>query len=164
MKRRVCIMSAAGLVVACAGLGYIVLNAGANTALAGTGDSHRFECSNQLLKGTWGVQMQGTRPVPGGTGLEPVIGVVIRTFDGRGNFTQLDNIKGAVSGIVPDRPGAGTYEVNPDCSGITRFEPAPGVILEERFVVLDYGHELRSITTTPQPIMVTAVAKRISFR
>jgi hypothetical protein len=164
MNRRVCIMSAAGLVVACVGLGSIVLNAVASTALADTGGSHRFECKNQLLKGTYGIQMHGTRPVPGGTGLEQVIGIVIRTFDGRGNFTQLDNIKGAVSGFVPDRPGVGTYEVNSDCSGSTRFEPAPGVILEERFVVLDYGHELRSITTTPQPIMVTAVAKRIGFR
>jgi hypothetical protein len=164
MKRRVCIMSAAGLVVACVGLGNIVLNAGANTALADTEGSRRFECGNKLLKGTYGIQMQGTRPVPGGTGLEPVIGIVVRTFDGRGNFTQLDNIKGAVSGFVPDRPGAGTYEVNADCSGSARFEPGPGVIVEERFVVLDYGHEIRSITTTPQPIMVTAVAKRISIR
>lgn len=164
MKRRVCIMSAAGLVVACVGLGNIVLNAGANTALADTEGSHRFECGNKLLKGTYGIHMQGTRPVPGGTGLEPVIGIVVRTFDGRGNFTQLDNIKGAVSGFVPDRPGAGTYEVNADCSGSARFEPGPGVIVKERFVVLDYGHEIRSITTTPQPIMVTAVAKRISIR
>ena len=162
MKHRVCLMSA--LFVACVGLGNIDLNAGANTALADTGDAHRFECSNKLLKGTYGIQMQGTRPVPGGTGLEPVIGIAIRTFDGAGNFTQRDNIKGAVSGIVPDRPGAGTYELNADCSGSTRFEPAPGVIIEERFVVLDYGHEIRSIVTTPQSNMVTAVAKRISSR
>src|SRR5688572_8650626 len=99
MKHRVWIMSAAGLVVACVGLGNIVLDAGANTARANTGDSHRFECNNKLLKGTYGLQMQGTRPVPGGTGLEPVIGIVVRTFDGRGNFTQLDNIKGALSGF-----------------------------------------------------------------
>jgi spore coat protein CotH len=164
MKRRVCIMSAAGLIAACAGLGYIVLSAGANTALAGTGDSHRFECNNKLLKGTYGIQMQGTRPVPGGTELETVIGVVIRTYDGSGNFTQVDNIKGAESGIVPDRPGAGTYEVNEDCSGSTRFEPAPGVVLEERFVVVDHGHEIRSITSTPPPNMITAVAKRIALR
>lgn len=164
MKRRLCIMSTAGLAVACAGLGSIVLDAGANPARADIGAPDRFECGNELLKGTYGIQMQGTRPVPGGTGLEAVIGVVIRTYDGRGNFTQLDNIKGAVSGLAPDRPGAGTYNVNADCSGTTRFEPAPGVVVEERFVVLDYGHEVRSISTTPQPIMVTAVAKRIGLR
>lgn len=164
MKHRVCIMSAAALAVASVGLGNFGLNAVATTALADTGGSHRFECGNKLLKGTYGIQMQGTRPVPGGTGLEPVIGVAIRTFDGRGNFTQVDNVKGVVSGLAPDRPGAGTYEVDPDCSGRTRFEPGPGVIVEERFVVVDYGHEIRSITTTPQANMVTTVAKRISFR
>lgn len=164
MKRRLFIMSTAGIFVACVGLGSIVLDAGANPARAAIGGPDRFECSNALLKGSYGIQMQGTRPAPGGAGLEAVIGVVIRTYDGTGNFTQLDNIKGAVSGFAPDRPGAGTYNVNADCSGTTRFEPAPGVVIEERFVVLDYGHEIRSISTTPQPIMVTAVAKRIGVR
>jgi hypothetical protein len=107
--------------------------------------------------------MQGTRPVPGGAGMEAMIGVVTRVFDGAGNFTQLDNIKGAISGFAPDRPGAGTYEVYANCAGITRFEPAPGLIIEERFVLIDYGHEIRSITTTPQPVMVTTVAKRAGF-
>jgi hypothetical protein len=37
------------------------------------------------------------------------------------------------------------------------------VVLEERIVVLDYGHEIRLISTTPQPIMVTTVAKRTGF-
>jgi hypothetical protein len=164
MKRRLCIMSTAGLFVVCAGLGGIVLGAGANPARATSVGPDRFACGNELIRGTYGVQMQGTRPVPGGTGLEAVIGVVIRTYDGEGNFTQFDNIKGAVSGFTPDRPGSGIYEVNADCSGTTRFEPAPGVVLEERFVVVDYGHEIRSISTTPQPVMVSTVAKRIGLR
>ena len=163
MKRGPCILLTTGLVVAYAGIASIVLGAGANPARAASGGTERFECGNKLLKGTYGIQMQGTRPVPGGTGLEAVIGVVIRTYDGEGNFTQFDNIKGATSGFTPDRPGAGTYNVNADCSGNTRFEPAPGVVLEERIVVLDYGHEIRSISTTPQPIMVTTVAKRTGF-
>jgi len=163
MKRGPCILLTTGLVVAYAGIASIVLGAGANPARAASGGPDRFECGNKLLKGTYGIQMQGTRPVPAGTALESVIGVVIRTYDGEGNFTQFDNIKGAVSGFTPDRPGAGIYDVNADCSGSTRFEPAPGVVLEERIVVLDYGHEIRSISTTPQPIMVTTVAKRTGF-
>lgn len=163
MKRGPCIMLTTGLVVAYAGIASIVLDAGANPARAAVGSPERFECGNKLLKGTYGIQMQGTRPVPGGTSLEAVIGVVIRTYDGEGNFTQFDNIKGAVSGLTPDRPGSGIYNVNADCSGTTRFEPAPGVVLEERIVVLDYGHEIRSISSTPQPIMVTTVAKRTGF-
>ena len=35
------------------------------------------------LRGSYGVQMQGTRPVPPPTdGFESVIGIVIRTYDG----------------------------------------------------------------------------------
>jgi hypothetical protein len=33
-----------------------------------------------------------------------------------GNFTQVDNIHGSVTGWVPNRPGSGTYQVNPDCT------------------------------------------------
>lgn len=123
-----------------------------------------FECSNRTLRGTYGTQMQGTRPVPGVGGIESVIGIVIRTYDGAGNFTQIDNVKGAASGIVPDRPGSGTYSVNADCTFTTQFEPGPGVLIEERAVILDYGNEVRSITVSPQPLMVTAVGKRIGFR
>jgi hypothetical protein len=135
-------------------------------ASAGSDSKHhewKFECSNKMLRGTYGIQMQGTRPIPGG-GTETVIGVVLRTYDGRGNFNQIDNIKGAVSGMVADRPGSGTYQVNPDCSGTTSFAPGPGALIEERIVVLEYGNEIRSITATPAPLMVSAIAKRIGFR
>jgi hypothetical protein len=125
------------------------------------GASHQRVCSNRTLKGTYGIQMQGTRPIPGGTDLEQVIGVVTRTYDGAGKFTQIGNIKGAVSGIVFDQPGSGTYVVNADCSGGTQFQPAPGVSIEERMIVVDYGHEVRSITVSPPPVMTTTVGKRI---
>ena len=162
MERRKWIMAAVGCAIVCAALGNMLRDSGASSAYA-NGLAKRFVCNNKLLKGTYGVQMQGTRPVPGGTGIETMIGVVTRVFDGAGNFTQLDNIKGSVTGFVPDRPGAGTYEVYENCSGVTRFEPGPGVLIEERFVLIDYGHEMRSITTTPPPVMITTVAKRAGF-
>lgn len=123
-----------------------------------------FECSNRTLRGTYGIQMQGMRPVPGSGGIEAVIGVVIRTYDGRGSFTQIDNVKGATSGIVPDRPGSGTYAVSADCTVTTQFEPGPGVLIEERAIIVEHGHEIRSITVSPQPLMVTSVGKRVGFR
>ena len=44
---------------------------------------HAFLCRDATLRGSYGVQMQGTRPVPPPTdGFESVIGVVIRTYDG----------------------------------------------------------------------------------
>ena len=39
--------------------------------------------------------MQGTAPVPPplGGGIQNVVGVVTRTYDGMGNFTQIDNVQ-----------------------------------------------------------------------
>jgi hypothetical protein len=125
-----------------------------------------FACSAKTLKGTYGIQMQGTRPVPPalGGGIESVIGVVIRTYDGIGSFTQTDNIKGSVTGIIFDRPGNGNYEVSADCTAIIQLSPAPGVLIEERVVIVRRGDELRSISASPLPIMVSAVHTRIDRR
>jgi hypothetical protein len=108
--------------------------------------------------------MQGTQPIPGGSGTQAVIGVVIRTYDGAGNFTQVDNIKGSVTGIVPNREGFGTYQVSPDCSAIAQFVPGPGLSIEERMVIVDGGREVRTMTSSPAAVMVTAVHQRVAPR
>jgi hypothetical protein len=127
------------------------------------GATPQARCDLHTLHGTYGLQIRGTRPVPPpqGGGTEDVIGVVIRTFDGRGNFTQIDNVKGSVTGWVPDRPGSGTYQVNPDCTAATQFVPGPGVLIEERLVIVDAGKETYSMTASPPPLMVTSVGKKI---
>jgi hypothetical protein len=82
-----------------------------------------------------------------------------------GNFTQIDNIHGSVTGWVPNRPGSGTYQVNPDCTAATQFVPGPGApVIEERLVIVDGGSELYSATVSPPPLMVTTVSKRINPR
>jgi hypothetical protein len=86
------------------------------------------------------------------------------TYDGMGNFTQIDNVHGSVTGWVPDRPGSGTYQVNPDCTASTQFSPAPNVFIEQRMVIVDGGNELYTITTSPLPFMVTALGKRTDPR
>src|SRR5258708_15248339 len=85
-------------------------------------------CNNATLTGSYGITVIGAAPAssvlpsfpsglfPVGT-IEQILGVVVQTFDGNGKFTQVDNVKGYLSGIASDRPGAGTYSVNPDCSG-----------------------------------------------
>jgi len=117
-------------------------------------------CNAATIRGDYGVQVQGTRPAPGGL-TESVIGVVLRSYDGWGNFTQVDNVKGSITGTVPDRPGFGTYEVNPDCTGIVRFQPGPGIFLEERLVIVDGGREIRTAVMVPAGVMVTGVHQRI---
>jgi hypothetical protein len=148
--------------------GLLLLVAGTQGSGAGSnvGQDMGFPCTNGTLRGTYGIQMQGTVPVPppvGGT--QTLIGVVTRTYDGIGNFTQIDNIHGSVTGWVPNRPGSGTYQVNPDCAAATQFQPAPGApVIEERVVIVDGGSQLYSVTVSPLPNMVSTVAKRIDPR
>lgn len=121
-------------------------------------------CSAATLKGAYGILLQGTRPAAPGAPAEEVIGVVIRHYDGTGTFTQIDTVKGLVTGAQPDRSGNGTYQVNPDCTGATQTQPGPGIALEERIVVVDRGHTVLSMTLSPPPLMVTTVQHRVGFR
>ena len=57
--------------------------------------------------------------------------------------------------------GSGTYEVNADCTGATSFQPAPGVTIEERFVIVNQGQELVSRVSNPPPVMITTIQKKI---
>jgi hypothetical protein len=118
------------------------------------------QCSEATVRGDYGIQIQGTRPAPGGL-IESVIGIVLRNYDGHGNFSQVSNVKGSITGTVPDSQGSGTYEVNADCTGIVRFEPAPGVLIEERLVIVDNGREIRTAVMVPTAVMITGVHQRI---
>jgi hypothetical protein len=117
-------------------------------------------CSEATVRGDYGIQIQGTRPAPGGL-TESVIGVVLRNYDGQGNFSQVSNVKGSITGTVPDSQGFGTYEVNPDCTGLIRFQPGPGILLEERLVIVDDGREIRTAVMLPTAVMITGVQQRI---
>jgi hypothetical protein len=121
-------------------------------------------CSEATLHGAYGIQIQGTRPSGPGGPIESVVGVLIRVYDGRGHFTQVDNVKGSITGIVPDREGSGTYEVDEDCTGVTNFEPGPGIVITEKLVIVDRGREVLSIVSNPLPNMVSTVQKKIGVR
>lgn len=122
-----------------------------------------FACTEATLEGTYGIQMQGTRTLPNGV-TESLVGVAVRTYDGAGTFSQIDNIKGSVTGIVPDRPGGGTYEVTGDCRVVAQLQPGPGILIEERMVVVHDGSEVRSMAASPAGLMVAAVGKRMDRR
>jgi hypothetical protein len=139
---------------------------GAGSRALGSAD-HRAEskkphgCTNETLRGTYGIQIQGTRPSAPGGAVESVIGVVTRDYDGLGQFTQVDNVKGSITGWVPDRVGGGTYEVNADCTAIVHAQPGPNILLEERLVIVGDGREVLSATMLPPPVMVTAIAQKL---
>ena len=121
------------------------------------------QCSEATVRGDYGIQIQGTRPAPGGL-TESVIGIVLRNYDGHGSFSQVSNVKGSLTGTVPDSQGFGTYEVNADCTGVVRFQPAPGVLLEERLVIVDDGREIRTAVMVPTAVMITGVHQRLHSR
>src|SRR5580765_4441432 len=62
------------------------------------------QCSEATVRGDYGIQIQGTRPAPGGL-TESVIGIVLRNYDGHGGFSQVSNVKGSLTGTVPDSQG-----------------------------------------------------------
>ncbi len=121
------------------------------------------QCSAATVRGDYGIQIQGTRPAPGGL-TEAVIGIVFRTYDGHGNFSQVSNVKGSITGTIPDSESVGVYEVNPDCTGSLTSEPRPGVLIEERLVIVDGGHEIRAAVMAPTAVVITSVHQRIQRR
>jgi hypothetical protein len=159
MRRMGWVATAAATVAVVLGGARIMSADGAKNDEGGDGRA----CSEATVRGDYGIQIQGTRPAPGGL-TESVIGVVLRTYDGRGSFSQVSNVKGSITGTVPDAQGFGTYEVNPDCTGAVRFQPGPGILIEERLVVVDDGREIRTAVMLPTPVMITGVHQRIHAR
>jgi archaellin len=153
-------------VVTAAVIAAVVLGGARMMGANGQGNDERGrgkECSEATVRGDYGIQIQGTRPAPGGL-IESVIGIVLRSYDGHGNFSQVSNVKGSITGTVPDSQGVGTYEVNADCTGIVRFQPAPGVLIEERLVIVDNGREIRTAVMVPAAVMITGVHQRVHSR
>jgi hypothetical protein len=126
-------------------------------------------CGNDTLMGAYGLQLSGTRGAPfviPNSGwiagqMEYVIGTVIQIFDGNGSFTQVDNVKGTISGIVPDRPGKGVYTVNPDCT-LTQVVSPPGQApITTKGVIIDGGKEFRQNTVSPDTFMIMAIGRKM---
>ncbi len=121
-------------------------------------------CGNGTIAGTYGIQIQGTRAVPEnlGGGTEAVVGVVVRTYDGRGRFEQVGNVRGAVTGMPVDAPGSGTYLISPNCNGRTSFQPfgPAGPTIVEHLVIVRDGQEIRTITAPGGP-MITGIHQHI---
>jgi hypothetical protein len=120
----------------------------------------RRGCSNRTLRGDYGVMVSGVRALgPGVT--ESFIGTAIRTYDGRGNFEQMDNSHGTVTGATINVLTTGTYIVNADCSGTSTLMIPGAPPIDTAFVIVDQGNEVKDIVMAPQPNLVSAVLRKV---
>ncbi len=105
-------------------------------------------CSNASLTGTFGVTITGFNVynVPAGTPFPPFAGVSMQTFDGKGGITNVGMSNS--NGTVGQGTNAGTYTVNPDCTGtytlVTRQGPNNWF-----FVLTDNWNEIRALCVDP---------------
>jgi hypothetical protein len=128
-----------------------------------------WRCNNELIRGTYGFTVQGTKL----GGLGPTgqqVGVAITEFDGRGNLTQIDTvtIDGKVVADFTHTPAMGTYTVNRNCTGTFTIDFTDGrPPVTTAFVVVYGGTEIDAVVTSAggeQGILATAsVGKRRFF-
>jgi|SRR5450755_3676295 hypothetical protein len=123
-------------------------------------------CNNKLIRGNFGVTIQGTKLAgPGPTG--PQVGVAVSEYDGKGNFTQIDTVTigGVVVADFTHTPATGTYTVNPDCTGTFTINFTDGrPTVTANFVVVDNGNEIDAVVTSaggnPGILATSSVSKR----
>jgi hypothetical protein len=153
----------------------LALAASALTAslFAQSGATEDRRCDTWTLRGTYLLRITGTRPAPrvvlqgyGATPgtIESVTGIFTQVFDGRGGFIHPGPIvvKGAFSGLFPDQPGSGTYQVRANCTGTFSVNlPQLPTPLENAMIIYDGGKRFESVVTSPQALMITVVGTRI---
>jgi hypothetical protein len=111
-------------------------------------------CSARTLRGVYGLVGTGTRGLGPGV-IEQFVTISMVTYDGQGTFTAEGVSHGQTTG-VRGGPVEGTYFVNADCTGgQTTF--IPGVPpLEDWFVIVDNGQEVRTVVVSPLTTVATA--------
>jgi hypothetical protein len=117
-------------------------------------------CSNSTIRGTYAFTIHGTLFLPNGPALV-VDGIDKVTYDGKGNFTQVDAV--ATNGILDAqgwRPGTGTYSVNPDCTGTQTIMVSGLPDLHLQFIVAQSGNTIHQIVTDPG-FATTAEGERV---
>jgi hypothetical protein len=116
-------------------------------------------CSEQTLRGDYGLTGTGVRGLGPGTS-ETFTTISLVTYDGRGGFTANGVSHGQVTGVREGLPVSGTYFVNADCTGgqTTLIQGLPP--LEDRFVIVDDGRELRTVVVAPLTTIATANLRR----
>jgi hypothetical protein len=129
----------------------VVLGSG----MASTARAADKGCSNASLKGTFVHTANGliTSP-PSMAG--PLAGAGTDTFDGRGGIKGSATL--SINGNIVSMTEAGTYKVNPDCTGTYTVSSAGGTS-SAFFVISDSGNEIRAICTD-QGVVLSHIFRR----
>jgi len=128
-------------------------------AASSTLTAHASACSNSTIAGTYAFTLHGHIFLPNGSTLL-IDGIAKQMFDGKGNMTQVDAV--AESGnLVPGwRPGTGTYDISPDCTGTQTIEVAGLPDLHLQIIVSQSGNKIRQVVIDPG-ISTTAEGERV---
>ena len=123
--------------------------------VAAQDDGRKRSCGEHTLRGDYGLSGTGVRGLgPGASEAFTTISLV--TYDGRGGFSANGVSHGQVTGVREGLPVTGTYYVNEDCTG-GQTTIIPGVPpLEDRFVIVDNGREVRTVVVAPLTTIATA--------
>jgi hypothetical protein len=121
--------------------------------------AHASACSNSTIQGTYAFTIHGTLFLPDGSTLL-IDGIDKVTFDGKGNFTQVDAV--ATNGILTPgwRPGKGSYSVKPDCTGTQTIVISGLPDLHLQFIVAQSGNTIHQVVTDPG-VATTAEGERV---
>lgn len=128
---------------------------GAHSSMAQPG-----ACDNSTIRGSYAFTIHGTLFLPNGLTLI-ADGIDRVTFDGNGNFTQLDAVATNGQLVAPGwRPGSGTYSVNADCTGTQTvvIQGAPDLHLQ--FIIAQSGNTIHQVVSDPG-VATTAEGERI---
>jgi hypothetical protein len=134
-------------------------------------------CSNATLKGDYAFGVTAYTP-PGLPNGPPRVVAGIKTFDGKGKFTQRDYVGDSLrtTGQTDFSTGeTGTYTVNSDCTGSAVINqnvpgtPPPHGVIKIVFVISGGGRHFHEVVsefippgfTTPQPTQTSADDRKV---
>ena len=122
---------------------------------AAQADGGGRNCGVHTLRGDYGLVGSGVRGL-GPAASETFATISMVTYDGQGGFTANGVSHGQVTGVREGLPVTGTYYVNADCTG-GQTTISPNVPpLEDRFVSVDNGREVRTVVVAPLTTIATA--------